>query len=77
MCRYEVIIKLLYSVDDLVMLNSIFTELKAGFSRMLHSSFVESFESGSCVGLPCVVGCALSQYWCENELIPREPHVFQ
>lgn len=46
MCRYEVIIKLLYSVDDLVMLNSIFTELKAGFSRMLHSSFVESFEGG-------------------------------
>ena len=46
MCRYEVIIKLLYSVDDLVMLNSIFTELKAGFRRMLHSSFVESFEGG-------------------------------
>lgn len=41
-CSYEVIIKLLFSVDDLVMLNSIFTELKAGFSRMLHSSYVRA-----------------------------------
>ena len=37
---YEIMIKLLFCVDDLVMLKSIFSELTVGFDRLLRSSRV-------------------------------------
>ena len=37
---YEIMIKLLFCVDDLVLLKSIFSELTVGFDRLLRSSRV-------------------------------------
>ena len=75
---YAIMIKLLYCVDDTVLLTkSVFSEMKQGYERMLQSNRVLLLGTGSSIGLSRPPFDSLASYPFSTRVTHRQPQVFQ